>query len=153
MKIFSKLIFVIVLFLLVSACQPRKPEYEIASAVQQNNVEKVREYLAKGGDPNMKSRFGDPLLYLASGRKGGAEVTKLLIEAGADVNASGRNGIPILTSAASWCNIEEISLLLRAGADVNIRGKKNKTPLESVCQTPKDRRNLTIQILKQAGAE
>ncbi len=148
----SKLLFAIFIVFLISACQPRKPEIPIASAVQQNKVEEVREYLSAGGDPNKLSRFGDPLIYLASGRQGGVEVTKLLIDAGADVNVVGRNGIPVLYSAASWCNIEELKLLLQAGADINFRSKKKKGILHYVCQTPELRRSLTIDILTKAGA-
>ena len=153
MKEFCKWTSFIFAILLLSACQPRKPELPIASAVQQNNAKEVSEYLNAGGDANTLSRFGDPLIYLATGRQGGAEVTKLLIDAGADVNATGRNGIPALVSAASWCNIEEMNLLLQAGADVNAKGKKKKTALQAVCQTPQNRRQLTINILTSAGAE
>ncbi len=153
MKSFGKWIFVGFLIILVSACQPRKPEYDIASSVQQNNTKELSQYLAEGGDPNKESRFGDPLLYLATGRQGGEDVTRLLLNAGADVNAVGRNGIHALVSAASWCNIEEIKLLLNAGADVNIKSKKNKTALNSVCKTPPNRRAQTIELLISAGAE
>ncbi len=139
--------------MLISACQPRKPEIPVASAVQKNDVDVVRQYLAQGGDPNMKSRFGDPLIFLASGRQGGVDVTRILIEAGADVNVVGRNGIPVLNSAVSWCNVEEVALLLKAGADVNKRGKKNRSVLDVVCKVPEDRRALTINILRAAGAK
>jgi cytohesin len=152
MKNLSKCFFAIFAIIFISACQPRKPETEIASAVQQNNADAVREYLVALGDPNALSRFKDPLLYLAAGRQGGLEVTRILIDAGADVNAQGKNGITILTSAASWCNVEEIRLLLQAGADVNLAGKNKKTPLKSICQTPEKRRAVTFDILIKAGA-
>jgi len=152
MRFVSRILLICGAIVLVSACQPRKPEFEIASAVQQNDVEHLREYLAKGGNANGLSRFEDPLLFLASGRQGGIGVTKLLIDAGADVNVYGRNGITILSSAASWCNVEEIQLLIAAGADVNLRGKNKANPMESVCETPERRRNLTIKLLISAGA-
>ncbi len=152
MRVLSNIFFAVIVISLVSACQPRKPEHEIVSAVQQNNADFVAEYLSEGGDPNMLSRFKDPLLYLAVGRQGGVEVARLLVEAGADVNSQGKNGITALTGAASWCNVDEIKLLLNAGADVNLAGKNKKTPIESVCQTPVNRRALTFNILLEAGA-
>ena len=152
MGLFGKCSIVVFAVIFISACQPRKPELPYASAVQQNNSRQVSKYLAEGGDANALSRFGDPLLYLAVGRQGGLEVTRLLISAGADVDAVGRNGITILSSAASWCNVEEIALLINAGADVNLAGRNNATPLDSVCDIPKTRREETISVLKAAGA-
>ena len=152
MKLFGKILFITIAIIFISACQPRKPEKEIASAVQQNNGDKVSEYLAKGGNPNAVSRFGDPLLYLAVGRQGGVEVTKILIKAGAKINAQSKSGITALTSAASWCNAEEVILLIQGGADVNLKGKNGRTPIQSVCETPKKRKQLTIDILTSAGA-
>ena len=152
MNLLNKIAFVIFAFIVISACQPRQPETAIASFVQQNNINEVSEYLAKNGDANARSRFKEPLLYLAAGRQGGVGVTRLLIQAGADVNAMGSSGITILSTAASWCNVEEIKLLIDAGADVNLAGKNKKTPLESICQTPKKRRELTIDILLRSGA-
>ena len=153
MKKIGKLLFVIFAIILLSACQPRKPEIPVAAAVQQNKLDVVNAYLLGGGDPNIKSRFGDPLIFLATGRQGGVGVTKILINAGADVNVKGRNGIYALTSAASWCNLEEMRLLINAGANVNQRGKNNKTALESVCENPENRRKQAIDILIRAGAE
>ena len=138
--------------ILLAACQPRKPEFPYASAVQQNNSREVSKYLAEGGNANALSRFGDPLLYLSVGRQGGMEVARLLISAGADVNGMSRNGITVLSGAASWCNIEEVALLIDAGADVNLAGKNKATPLESVCGKPQKRRDEIISILKAAGA-
>ena len=61
------------------------------------------------------------------------EITKLLIENGADIDAfdssDSEEGRAALHDAVSYCEIEFAELLLKYGANVNVRDKEGWTPL------------------------
>jgi ankyrin repeat protein len=63
-----------------------------------------------------------------------AEATRLLIEAGADVNAIGDMGETPLHAAASQRNQEIFRMLLSAGANPHIRSELGYTPAERAKQ-------------------
>lgn len=136
----------------LGACQARESNEPIVAAVALNDQIRVRQYLAEGGDPNFVSRDGDPLIYVAAGPRGGANVLQLLILAGADVDARSPEGRTALQNAASWCDAEVAGLLLLAGADVNMAGKDNERALDVVCAKPPERRAETLRVLEAAGA-
>lgn len=137
----------IILVATLSGCQSRVENPAVVPAVSLNDVAAVSAYLAGGGDPDLTSRDGDPLLYIAVGPRGGAEVASLLIEAGADVNGVSADGRPILHNAASWCVAEVASLLLAGGADVTQTDKAGKQVFEAVCKQPVDRRDAMLDLL------
>jgi ankyrin repeat protein len=58
------------------------------------------------------------------------EVVRLLLAAGADVNASDKYGNTALILCA--CDVQQVSLLLQAGADPNARNHWGKTALNTV---------------------
>ncbi len=47
------------------------------------------------------------------------ELTKLLIQKGADVNAKSENNRSVIHEAVSYANIDSVMLLLNAGVNVN----------------------------------
>ena len=62
-------------------------------------------------------------------------MAKLLLESGADVNASDRFGITTLHIAADGTgNEDKIQLLLRYGAEVDALTREGKTPLQITAQ-------------------
>lgn len=133
-------------------CQPRQGNEPIVAAVALDDAAQVTQYLAEGGDPDFKSRAGDPLIYIASGPRGGVAVAELLVEAGADVNAVSAEGRPPLHNAAAWCDLEMARLLLAAGADITKTGKNGEGVLDVICQTPEDRREAMVALLNAARA-
>ncbi|MGH9755376.1 MAG: ankyrin repeat domain-containing protein [Blastocatellia bacterium] len=77
------------LFLLVSLAPigalAQSVNDDLIAAARKSDVEAVKELLAKGADPNAKTRYGATPLFFACDR-GNLEIVKMLVERGADVN-------------------------------------------------------------------
>lgn len=112
-----------------------------------SNRDECLEYSRYSRDYSYHYRFydgdyngnGQTLLHFAAS-KGSAEVVKMLLEAGADVNAKEREyrcnddncGRTPLHVAASKGNAEIVKMLLEAGADKTIRDAEDKTAADYV---------------------
>lgn len=86
------------------------------------------------------------------------EALRLLLEAGADVNAADRSGITPLQRAAAVGYADVLRELLAQGADVNARRQQNPTALSSGPKSALEAarrfgRSDSERILKEAGAE
>jgi len=92
-------------------------------ALGARDVEKVRELLAAGMDPNAHDAEGRPALYRALCRSK-PELAQLLLERGADPNGQG-----VLTRAIVVYWPELVEDLLRRSADPNQADKYGETPL------------------------
>ena len=104
--------------------------------MREGNTRMVKLQLKAGMDPNTidKHRLlysgtrNDPvLMYAVSSSK--SEIAMALIEAGADVTITGRNGMTPLMYAVIRDNPELVKALIKAGADVNGRVGANMTVL------------------------
>lgn len=100
-----------------------------AAGVNGRAMEMLRE------DPSLRDQFsndGYPPLGLAI-FFGNRELAKVLIDRGADVNASATNAqrVAPLHAAAAVCDHEIITLLLERGADPNARQQNDFTPLHT----------------------
>ncbi len=86
--------------------------------------------LLQDGESNMDFRiWGDGALYEAIYWSDG-EIVRLLLEAGADVNApEGFGGNTALHEAVENGDAEMVKILVAAGADVNAEGFASRTPL------------------------
>lgn len=85
---------------------------------KEGKIEQVKQMLAHGADERTKA---EALMQASS--NGQTEVVKLLLNAGANVNAKGEYGNTALISAVEGEHPETVKLLLKAGADVNAVGK------------------------------
>lgn len=136
-------------FVLV-ACQPRAvADDPIVGEVVNNNTAAISAFLANGGDPDLKDRNGDPLLYIAVGARGGIEAATVLLNGGADPNGVSAEGRSVLANAAGWCDIDSVRLLLSAGAQPGALLEDGSIE-NSVCKAPLDRRQAVITLLEQA---
>jgi ankyrin repeat protein len=107
---------------------------DIFEATREGCEEEVMRLL--DGDPLLLEgghvHFGDrPLAWAALfGQLG---VARLLMERGANINATGYEGKTALHHAAKGRNEELLALLLREKAPLNTRGHQGKTPLMLAC--------------------
>ena len=103
--------------LFVSAAQKELNE-KLIVAVKSSDAQQVRSLLQQGADPKDIRRDEDTGLQLESALQLSptAEITQLLLDAGADPNYSGGNAPPPLMDTKS---IAQMIVLLKGGADPN----------------------------------
>jgi len=129
--------------------ETRSPMY---LAIGTSQIEIVRELLRAGADINKLYDNGDSYLHMATyygtydfpyeGTREEspeiiykeaaefAEIMRLLIAAGADVNKANKYGKSPLHIAMNKSNAEIIKMLIDAGADINKADKYGKSPLD-----------------------
>ncbi len=98
-------------------------------AASYNQIDIAALLVEKGAKLELRDNWvRTPLVYCARER-GGPEMTKLFIQAGADVNASNEFGETAL-SLAAWRGKEEVvNILLDAGAEVPVTGTHARSHL------------------------
>jgi len=113
-------------------------------AARTGDVEMMRILLANGANPHLRRRdLGTALILAATGRGGGLptgpstipgasnlEAVKMLIAAGADVDAFNLTGQTALHVAAQRGVDPLVTELLDAGATIDLRDKQKRTPLD-----------------------
>jgi ankyrin repeat protein len=102
-----------------------RPIYEAAGA---DDGLRVAEFLAQGGDPNLKGVLDSTLLHFAA-TFGAANVARVLIKRGADLEVKDHQGRTPLHCAAADNQIVVLKLLLQHGADITARDGHGKTAL------------------------
>jgi ankyrin repeat protein len=102
---------------------------DLVDAVRAGNVGRVVQLLDSGADPNKRSPYNGPLHEAA--RLGSAEITTILIRAGADVELPGFGGVHPLHSAALAGQAKVVPILLKSGAQVDSLDNIGRTPLLS----------------------
>lgn len=121
---------------------------DLLKAVFDVDLEKVRELLDQGANPNAKDKNGDIILMIAA-RNGYTGIIKLLLDAGADPNAKDENGWTALMEAAYYGHTDMVKLLLDAGADVNAKDENGYTALMWASRYG---HTDVVELLKQHGA-
>lgn len=94
-------------------------------AAQANAVKAAKALTAHGAKLELKNNYGRTPLLMCARERGGPEMTRLLLEAGADVNAKDRAASTPLELAAWRGKKEVVDILLEAGAEVPIKGQKS----------------------------
>ncbi|MEE2681409.1 MAG: ankyrin repeat domain-containing protein [Planctomycetota bacterium] len=174
---FGVLLAIVLLVPLIASGADRNPTQALMKSLAEGTAspQSVKAQLAAGADPKWTQAFSrQTLLMLAadgwkfnpdtlddSSKEADAardrwnavspEICTLLIEAGCDVNARGRDGItPLAMSTTLDCQPEVTKVLLANGADPNPEGvKADKMPLflSVLSGCPK-----TAELLIKAGA-
>ena len=98
-------------------------------AARNADVDQVKTQLAQACvDVNLVNRYGfTPLHYAA--RVGSPEIARLLLQAGAKLDADMGDQVTPLHEAAGKGKIAVVQLLLAAGADINMGDRTHMTPL------------------------
>jgi len=122
----------------------------VESAIHDGRIDSFREMLDKA--PTLATGRldrGNTLLHSAA-FYGQADMVRLLIEHGADVNAVNHYGSSALYQAALMKNTEEAArILLEKGADVNAASWDGETPLHRAVISPTD----LVKLLIEYGAK
>lgn len=110
----------------------------IHAAAREGNLDRVRQYLERGGDPNVCDEGrGTPLYYAAAA--GRCDVMEVLLDHSADVDAMTLRGDGPLLQTVQQGYPNAVELLLRNGANVNARTESGVTPF------------MTAALLEHAG--
>ncbi len=98
-------------------------------ACEKGNIERVKDMLTQGTDPNVTDPSGLGGIYLAA-QNGYLDVVKLLLEHKADPNAGLTKdlGTPLHASAKNQHN-EIVDALIAAGAKLDVMDKNRITPI------------------------
>ncbi len=134
-----------------AAGKVKAPEVDIHTAVLSGNEEALQQHIAAGTDINSKDPFGGSSPLITAAVFGKADMARILIDAGADINFQNNDGSTALISAAFFGRPEIVQLLLDAGADKTIKNKYGATAYESVI-TPFSEAKGTYDMLGKALA-
>jgi len=129
--------WMLVVALLVTCANLRKlaaaaPDVDIWKAAASGNIEAIKQHLEAGTDVNARELAGGGTPLLVAATFGRAEAARLLIEKGANVNATSNDGATALHGAAFFCHTEIVKLLLGNGAVVDAKNIRGETPLDAV---------------------
>ncbi len=123
------------------------PESSLTNAIRQNDVDAVRRALSSGRAELTVDDTGTTLLMYAA-LVGNPEIIRLLVDHGAQVNASNRSGATALMWAVS--RAENVKALLARGADANARARNGWSALIAATRYGKVD---AMKILLAAGAD
>lgn len=115
----------------------------LVCAVWSRDVPMVRLLIKNGADPNVGNSNWTPLMTAAwamgfarrgQGKKDAVAILKLLLAAGAKVNARDKVGQTALSLAAAVGDVAALRVLLRAGAYIHTKDKKGNGALIGAVQ-------------------
>ncbi len=122
---------------------------EFLKAVEDGDLEKVRELADLGIDINSKGSTGYTALHRAADA-GNTELIELLISLGADVNERGEEGKTPLHMAADDGREEAVKMLLEHGANLHARDERGR---EAIHLAAADARMSLVRELARLGAD
>jgi hypothetical protein len=138
------------------ATKPAKPKKPPAprtiksffKLIAEDKVDDVKAQLAKGMDPNIRfdRGYGEETALQQACNRGSLGCAEVLLDAGAEVNATGRRGYTALHTACDSTNLTTVELLLARGATIEAETEDGKTPYALASSAP------IRALLKRHGA-
>jgi ankyrin repeat protein len=108
----------------------------------------VAVLLARGASPNTRNDWVQtPLHQAALEARSGVEVSKLLLDAGAEMEIHDKDGFTALIAAAASGNTDLVRLLVTRGANVNATNDVRATALDNAVYYPE-----MAEFLRSKGA-
>jgi hypothetical protein len=127
-----------------------QPVDALVNAAFLNDLPKVKELIAAGMDVNVVDSEVDATALMEAVGNGNQEMVKVLLSAGADVNARNKNGRTAMLTIGEDTTAEIVWTLVAAGAKVNRKDDDGNTPLMMAARID----NVTvIKALLDAGAK
>ncbi|MBI4648197.1 MAG: ankyrin repeat domain-containing protein [Bacteroidia bacterium] len=121
-------------------------------AIQQGDINKVRELIDNGANVNKIDRLGNTALTIAVYHNH-IDILKMLVEYGANVDGQDRHGNTPLIIAAINGFYEISKYLLEQGAYIDYQDFYGQTPLMQACVDPENRNKLMlVELLVSSGA-
>jgi ankyrin repeat protein len=121
-------------------------------AAYAGNAEGVKTLLADGADFRAKGFQDQTALHFAA--RSSTDAVRMLIEAGADVNALADDGrSPLFEAALHPQNVKTVQLLLDAGAQLNVQNKWSRWGLMEAATAHGGRDNPVAKLLREAFAK
>ncbi len=121
---------------------------EFYQAIRANDLAKIQQFLDAGTSADLRDTRGTtPLMHAAA--IGSIDAMRLLMKAGADVNA--KNGLDATALVWAASNEQKARMLLEAGAQVNVRTKMMRTPLMMAASYPGN--TAVVKLLLNKGAD
>lgn len=117
-------------------------------AISENDLPKVKEFVRRGANVSARHPENGRTPLGQAALLGNVEAGKFLIQRGARVSGSNRDGNTSLHVATFLCDFEFVELLLRHGADRNKKNGDGRIPVEVVNSNLSKR---TAEIYKGIG--
>ena len=122
----------------------------LSLAAECGKLSSVKALIKAGADIHATDYNDNTVLISCNADKCSAEMAKLLIDAGVDVNARNNEGRTALMNAAQYGNAEAVDVMIAAGADVNLKDRHDRTALMRAAEEVNLR---IVKALVEAGAD
>ncbi|XP_051876043.1 cyclin-dependent kinase 4 inhibitor C-like [Pristis pectinata] len=102
---------------------------ELTTAAASGNINRVRELLDNGVDPNGVNKYGMTALQVMKMSR--PDICRLLLNRGANPNVQDRHGIALVHDLAREGHLDTLTVLVEEGnADINLRDGNNKQAID-----------------------
>lgn len=160
-RMLSILMMIVMMGAILSGCSKKEYNYKFYNAIENGNLEIVKENIEDGENINeMKVESSYELSpYKLAIEKNNKKIAEYLIENGTDVNYKCKTGESLLMFSAYNSDYKFCDLLIKHGADVNYKSQNGKckgyTVLDFALQSIKDEYDVekVVNFLIDNGAE